>query len=197
MNSGNLPTEAGVADPEICAHWDWCPYCRNGLDTGLECDQCGADLMPVQKALEELQRRRSAPEPASTTETVTDEQLDYGLEYFAPHAGFSPRSPSTLYEIAYRALCEVKRLRAAPEPRGEYVRIEDMVEGSHPDYGPGLFATRNAVRTGEPGAGQSPRFYRLQNKFDTSKYSDFDARAWNLIVVPQYEQPETKEEQHG
>lgn len=50
-----------TADPEICAHWDWCPYCKNGLDTGLQCDQCLADLMPVQEALRELQRLRSAP----------------------------------------------------------------------------------------------------------------------------------------
>lgn len=52
-----------TADPEICAHWDWCPYCKNGLDTGLQCDQCLADLMPVQEALRELQRLRLAPEP--------------------------------------------------------------------------------------------------------------------------------------
>lgn len=44
-----------TADPEICAQWDWCPYCKNGLDTGLQCDQCLADLMPVQEALRELQ----------------------------------------------------------------------------------------------------------------------------------------------
>jgi hypothetical protein len=31
-------------------HWDWCPICRGGLDTGLECDQCGADFMPICKA---------------------------------------------------------------------------------------------------------------------------------------------------
>jgi len=31
-------------------HWDWCPICRSGLDTGLECDNCGADLMPICKA---------------------------------------------------------------------------------------------------------------------------------------------------
>ena len=49
-----------TADPEICAQWDWCPYCKNGLDTGLQCDQCLADLMPVQEALRELQRLRSS-----------------------------------------------------------------------------------------------------------------------------------------
>lgn len=36
---------------EGMAHWDWCPICRGGLDTGLECAECGADLMPIQKAL--------------------------------------------------------------------------------------------------------------------------------------------------
>lgn len=48
-----------TANPEICAQWDWCPYCKNGLDTGLQCDQCLADLMPVQEALRELQRLRA------------------------------------------------------------------------------------------------------------------------------------------
>ncbi len=26
--------------------WGWCPFCRGRLDTGWECNECGADLMP-------------------------------------------------------------------------------------------------------------------------------------------------------
>lgn len=36
---------------EQCKYWDWCPRCREGLDTGLQCANCGYDLMPVQVAL--------------------------------------------------------------------------------------------------------------------------------------------------
>lgn len=32
---------------EFARHRDFCPICRSGLDTGLQCDECGADLMPV------------------------------------------------------------------------------------------------------------------------------------------------------
>lgn len=24
--------------------WEWCPFCRGSLDTGWECNDCGADL---------------------------------------------------------------------------------------------------------------------------------------------------------
>lgn len=43
---------------DLMAHFDFCPVCRNGLDTGLECDKCGADFMPIQEALSELQSAR-------------------------------------------------------------------------------------------------------------------------------------------
>ena len=33
------------------AYWEWCPLCRHGLDTGLECSNCGYDMMPVSRAL--------------------------------------------------------------------------------------------------------------------------------------------------
>ncbi len=27
--------------------WSYCPYCSGDLDTGWECNDCGADWMPV------------------------------------------------------------------------------------------------------------------------------------------------------
>lgn len=42
-------------------HWDWCPICRGALDTGLECDSCGADFMPIQKALTEKTMKPTDP----------------------------------------------------------------------------------------------------------------------------------------
>lgn len=27
-------------------NWDYCPFCGGSLDTGWECNDCGADLMP-------------------------------------------------------------------------------------------------------------------------------------------------------
>ena len=33
------------------AYWEWCPLCRHTLDTGLECSNCGYDMMPVSRAL--------------------------------------------------------------------------------------------------------------------------------------------------
>lgn len=48
-------------------HWDWCPICRGGLDTGLECDQCGADLMPIYKALKESLSGGNPGEPKACT----------------------------------------------------------------------------------------------------------------------------------
>ena len=41
------------------AHFEYCPVCRSGLDTGLECSKCGADYMQIVKALGELQQRRA------------------------------------------------------------------------------------------------------------------------------------------
>jgi hypothetical protein len=52
----------------------------------------------------------------STETGITDDNLEYGLEYFAPREGFAPRPPSALYEIAYRGLMELQRLRSVPEP---------------------------------------------------------------------------------
>lgn len=37
---------------------------------------------------------------------------------------------------------------ASQSPNVEYVLVEDMVEGSHPQYGRGLFTTYNCVKTG-------------------------------------------------
>jgi hypothetical protein len=48
-------------------HWDWCPICRGGLDTGLECDQCGADLMPIYTALKESLSGGNPGEPKACT----------------------------------------------------------------------------------------------------------------------------------
>jgi len=42
-------------------HWDWCPICRGGLDTGLECDSCGADFMSISKALTEKTMKPTDP----------------------------------------------------------------------------------------------------------------------------------------
>ena len=44
------------------AHWDWCPICRNGLDTGLECSSCGYDMMPVSKASSDYHALKSENE---------------------------------------------------------------------------------------------------------------------------------------
>ena len=64
------------------AHFDFCPVCRNGLDTGLECTKCGADFMPIQKALRELQSARAriaelerqvgAPDSSTSVNPVLD-----------------------------------------------------------------------------------------------------------------------------
>lgn len=48
-------------------HWDWCPICRGGLDTGLECDQCGADLMPIYTAFKESLSGGNPGEPNACT----------------------------------------------------------------------------------------------------------------------------------
>lgn len=48
-------------------HWDWCPICRGGLDTGLECDQCGADLMPIYTAFKESLSGSNPGEPKACT----------------------------------------------------------------------------------------------------------------------------------
>jgi len=48
-------------------HWDWCPICRGGLDTGLECDQCGADLMPIYTAFKESLSGGNPGEPKACT----------------------------------------------------------------------------------------------------------------------------------
>lgn len=48
-------------------HWDWCPICRSVLDTGLECDQCGADLMPIYTALKESLSGGNPGEPNACT----------------------------------------------------------------------------------------------------------------------------------
>jgi tRNA(Ile2) C34 agmatinyltransferase TiaS len=29
---------------KISTTWDWCPFCGGSLDTGWECNECGADL---------------------------------------------------------------------------------------------------------------------------------------------------------
>lgn len=39
---------------EIFKHFDFCPICRDGLDTGLECNKCGADWMPLCDAVSML-----------------------------------------------------------------------------------------------------------------------------------------------
>ena len=48
-------------------HWDWCPICRGGLDTGLECDQCGADFMPIYTAFKESLSGGNPGEPKACT----------------------------------------------------------------------------------------------------------------------------------
>jgi len=48
-------------------HWDWCPICRGGLDTGLECYQCGADLMPIYTAFKESLSVGNHGEPKACT----------------------------------------------------------------------------------------------------------------------------------
>jgi hypothetical protein len=131
-----------TADPEICAQWDWCPYCKNGLDTGLQCDQCLADLMPVQEALRELQRLRSS--------------------------GGAEVKPLTVQE---------------------FVRADDATRER---IGEGIARRAFARQSPEPG-GQPPKFYRLQDVYDRFHFVDYDARMWELIVVPQ---PLTKGEQH-
>ena len=44
------------------AYWDWCPLCRHGLDTGLECSNCGYDMMPASKALSDIDTLKSENE---------------------------------------------------------------------------------------------------------------------------------------
>lgn len=29
--------------------WSYCPYCSGDLDTGWECNDCGADWMPIER----------------------------------------------------------------------------------------------------------------------------------------------------
>ena len=55
------PTPEEVAGLiEATKHWDWCPKCNGGLDTGLECTNCGADYMPYAAALESIAAQRDA-----------------------------------------------------------------------------------------------------------------------------------------
>lgn len=61
------PMTTLAAAVEGMAHWDWCPFCRGGLDTGLECEKCGADLMPIQKA---LYQRAGSPIAASVLSRI-------------------------------------------------------------------------------------------------------------------------------
>jgi hypothetical protein len=49
--------EAVEAIKEHSKHWDFCPICREGLDTGLECAHCGYDMMPVVNLLQSLWER--------------------------------------------------------------------------------------------------------------------------------------------
>ncbi len=42
--SEQLPSNDVPADKR--REWNWCPFCRGDLDTGWECNDCQADLMP-------------------------------------------------------------------------------------------------------------------------------------------------------
>ena len=52
-----ITREAVEAIKEHSKHWDFCPICREGLDTGLECAHCGYDMMPVVNMLQFLWER--------------------------------------------------------------------------------------------------------------------------------------------
>jgi len=75
-------------------------------------------------------------------------------------------------------------LGASPEAEGMVEHIIRNARGAL-DH-----AAEIKGRAPEPRGGQPPQFYRLQDVYDRFHFVDYDARMWELIVVPQ---PLTKE----
>lgn len=48
-------------------NWEFCPICRGNLDTGWECDNCGADFHPLSTCLNESLSGGNPGEPTACT----------------------------------------------------------------------------------------------------------------------------------
>lgn len=200
-----------TADPEICAHWDWCPYCKNGLDTGLQCDQCLADLMPVQEALRELQRLRDpqshlslaarqrlesssagARDEDDAPELTADDFKRPSAKWNAPEPSES-RTTSLLLSQAARLLREYAD-DAHAEDVPDVLRWLAVYEGrsTEPAGGHGnpcpLCKAHNLASCECPQEDHvdsvkvQPAFYRIQHKFDKGRFNDFSTDMWDLII---------------
>jgi hypothetical protein len=84
---------------------------------------------------------------------TSNEQLVTYLEVCANLAeergsdGLAYVSPVELRKVI--ALIRPAHETTLSEPVGDYVLVSDMVEGSHSEFGQGLFVTRDAIRHGK------------------------------------------------
>ena len=154
-------------------HWDWCPICRGGLDTGLECDQCGADLMPVYKAFKDLQARPSDSVVLRAIKARADRsRLGYGGKAWVTS---DPKSEVVedrmlLVEIVCRQEFAINRLRAALNEAADSFKnvglsvdaenceeaINESLSGGNPSEPKACTGAEERGISGATGAGQLP-----------------------------------------
>jgi hypothetical protein len=154
-------------------HWDWCPICRGGLDTGLECDQCGADLMPIYKAFKDLQARPTDSSVLRGIKARADRsRLGYGGKAWVTS---DPKSEVVedrmiLIEIVCRQEFAINRLRAALNEAADSFKnaglsvdaedcervIEESLSGDNPGEPKACTGAEERGISGATGAGQLP-----------------------------------------
>lgn len=154
-------------------HWDWCPICRGGLDTGLECDQCGADLMPIYKAFKDLQARPTDSAVLRGIKARADRsRLGYGGKAWVTS---DPKSEVVedrmiLIEIVGRQEFAINRLRAALNEAADSFKnaglsvdaedceqaINESLSGGNPGEPKACTPAEERGIVGATGAGQLP-----------------------------------------
>lgn len=154
-------------------HWDWCPICRGGLDTGLECDQCGADLMPIYKAFKDVQARPTDSSVLRGIKARADRsRLGYGGKAWVTS---DPKSEVVedrmiLIEIVGRQEFAINRLRAALNEAADSFKnaglsvdaedceqaINESLSGGNPGEPKACTPAEERGIVGATGAGQPP-----------------------------------------
>lgn len=154
-------------------HWDWCPICRGGLDTGLECDQCGADLMPIYKAFKDHQARPTDSAVLRAIKARADRsRLGYGGKAWVTS---DPKSEVVedrmiLIEIVCRQELAINRLCAALNEAADSFKnaglsvdaedcervIEESLSGGNPGEPKACTGAEERGISGATGAGQHP-----------------------------------------